>query len=310
MRTNSNNSLRNLRVSIASILVSGFALFSCEEVEMIPVDEVPSPVEGVNYYRLKQVDFDGTESYHDIMSTQVDENQGANRNARTLAANETSNGSGMWADNSTWNDGSAPSYVNGNGATIVIDDNHSVTAAGNIEFNNSGEITIRQNATLEVISLTANNGSTINVEAGATLIIRGDLVLNNNLGINVDGTLVILGDVNLSGGGSSDIVNNGNVYIADPTPDFGGTAVSGSALKDMDDLATEIPALMSLLPITLAWQEATTLIDGSVHIEFETAEEQNSDYVVIQWSVDAEVWTDIETISSNNKPSYYEFIHR
>ena len=310
MRTNTNKDLKNFRISFIAIVAIVFALFSCEEVEIIPVDEVPSPVEGVNYYRLKQVDFDGTVNYHDIMSTQVDDTEGANRNAKTLAVNETSSQSGTWADNTTWNDGSAPSYVNSNGATIIIDDNHNVVAAGNIEFNNSGEITIRQNATLEVISLIANNGSTVNVEAGATLIIRGDLVLKNNLGINVEGTLVILGDVNLSGGGSSDIVNNGNVYIADPTPDFGGTAVSGTALKDMDDLAAEIPSLMSLLPITIAWQEANTLIDGSVLVAFETAEEQNSDYVVIQWSVDAEVWTDVETISSNNKPSYYEFIHR
>ena len=73
MRTNSNNNHKFFRVSLVAIIAIVFALFSCEEVEMMPVDETPSPVEGVNYYRLKQVDFDGTESYHEIMSTQINE---------------------------------------------------------------------------------------------------------------------------------------------------------------------------------------------------------------------------------------------
>jgi len=307
---NNNRNLKTFKVTLVLLTLLSMVLFSCEEVEITPISETPSPVEGINYYRLKQVDFDGTESYHDIMSTQVVETSNANINARTLGVSENSTQSGSWSDNSTWTDGSAPSYSLGNGATINIEANHYIAAAGNLDFNNSATIIVKTSATLDVVSLFANNGSTLTIESGATLIIRGDLILNNNLGINVAGTLIVLGDVDINGGGSSDIVNTGNVYIVDPTPDFGGTNFTGSPLKDINDLANELPSMFATLPITIAWQQATSLNGGTVSIAFETSEEQNSDYVVIQWSVDAESWTDIAKLPSQNKPSYYEYFHR
>jgi len=309
MRTTTNKSLKNFRISFIVIAVTVTALFSCEEVEIIPVEEVPSPIEGVNYYRLKQVDFDGTVSYHDIMSTQVDGSENGNRNGRTLAVNGTSVQSGAWDNSSTWQTGTPMPFTLPQNANVTIEEGHSVKASQNIVIAKNSTVTIKKNATLDVITYEVAKDGEIKVEEGATLIMRGDFTSAKNLNIDSKGTLIVMGEVDIAK--DAVIQNNGNIYFADPTPNIDGSVNwSGATAGDMDDLANDFPSLFSTLPITIAWQEATTLIDGTVMVAFETAEEQNSDYVVIQWSVDAETWSDVEKISSNNKPSYYDFIHR
>lgn len=291
------------------LVIISMAMMSCEEVEINPISDVPSPVEGINYYRLKQVDFDGTESYHDIMSTQVVETSNANINARTLGVSETSAQSGSWDNGSTWNSGSSLGFSLGNDVSVTISDGHTVTASQNIILGKDSQITVEQNATLDLVSYDISKDGQLNVEAGAVLIIRGDFDANKNLVIDTKGIVIVMGSINIAK--DAEIKNSGSLYFADPSPNIDPSVNwSGAAAGDMNDLANDFPALMATLPITVAWQQATALQDGTVSIAFETSEETNSDYVVIQWSVDAESWTDITRLPSNNKPSYYEYFHR
>lgn len=134
----------------------------------------------------------------------------------TYAQNYTSKADGNWSSTSTWNN------TSGWGTTIPT------------SGHNSGTITVSNNVTY-----TGNytEGATLNIAAGKTLTINGDLAATGGANINVYGNLVITGNVTLSAnlnimpGGSVTI--NGNITVNNSNNLIVGTNVAPPAYADL-----------------------------------------------------------------------------
>lgn len=140
---------------------------------------------------------------------------------------------GNWNTAANWSPAAVPS---GTGTNVTLSANPSLNSGsnniiGNISANNGVQITVNANGKLTLgsaalfgggtkKSLTFNNNGTLQVNSGSpagVLEIWGDLIVNNNLQVQITGTLIVHGNIvmnnnaqiQVSGGG--DITVGGNV---------------------------------------------------------------------------------------------------
>lgn len=137
-----------------------------------------------------------------------------------LAPNIT--GSGNWSDSSNWDGGDIGDAItedvtmNNNIGTITIQNGESYTI-GAYNMNNGNTLTVDAGGSLvlgsstDLNSLTTNNGTTINVDGD--LEIWGDLVVNNNLVLNVTGNLIIHGNLDINNSGELVVDVMGEITI-------------------------------------------------------------------------------------------------
>lgn len=269
----------------------------------IDVDRlIPSPIDGINYYQLKQVDFDGLEELHPIFSVQRHSEKYSN--SRIAGITYTSDGSGNW-ESDVW-DGSQPTYSLGSNDVINITSNTDIWGTNLVVSN---YFTLNVYGILELNNLTLGNNTDINIFDGGVLIIRENIDGANSLQVESGGVLVVGG--NITGSGNSDITNTGGTtYICGSN----NVDVNTNTEKNCTDLINEQPEIVDRisdpLPITLLYQKGIVLDDGSINIEFETLSEHNSNYVSINWSNDGENWIELDTLHSKNKPYKYNYLHK
>lgn len=136
------------------------------------------------------------------------------------AQSRTITSAGAWSSTTIWSGGliadaiGENTTINNNQGTITVGTDYTV---GSIDMNSGNTLTISSGVIFNVgqsgvpKNLSSANTATINVIG--TLIIWGDLVVGNNLDLNVSagGTLIIKGNVTLGTGG--DLVISGNVQI-------------------------------------------------------------------------------------------------
>ncbi|MFA0965029.1 hypothetical protein AB9P05_24685, partial [Roseivirga sp. BDSF3-8] len=200
---------------------------------------------------------------------------------------------GYWADGSSWNGGVAPPSSAVNLQNISID----------------GYI-IREGS----ISSTSNFGLTVN--SGDTLVISGDLsIQNGNLTVNSGGVLLLFGNatgtgnfnISLNGGdvvlaGDNTAINgvttngNGHLYVFDTTPSISGNINGSNGLEDESDLAAGNPALYDFvtggkaLPVQFMYVSVVTK-DRTIEISWATASETDNAFFEIQKSRDGSTFT-------------------
>ena len=282
------------------ILIAACSPTEIMEEEYVPA--VPPPVIGLNYYQLHQFDFDGQNEKHPILLAQIHEQQVSN--GRVMAGTFTSVSNGDWTDASIWDNGIPTITQN---THVIIQD---TVYANSIVIGRNSSITIEAPGYLITENLFAGRYFDLTVESGAGLIVRGTTITGRDATFETDGILAFGGTTYLASG--SEIINN-----SDSTYICGSLNINASvnAEKDCDDLDVEAPEIYTTvfgtpLPITLLYQRVT--FDEKLNqivIEWETATEINSDYVVVNWSIDGENWIPIDTVTSRNEPSYYFAVH-
>lgn len=227
------------------------------------------------------------------------------------------NNTGSWETSGNWlagNIGDALTeditFSNNKAALINNGSNYTV---GNIAFGNSDGLTINTTGILNVgasgtpKNFSAGNGSSITVTG--TLIIWGDLIVDNNLNLSVSGTLIIKGNIQMNNGASISVTgsvqvdgdfiagNNANVTISGG----GNINVNGTVTVGMNSNLTGPPGSFTaggcsegggsnfcsggVLPVDLLFFTAKSTLSG-VKFNWATASELNSDNFVIEKSDD------------------------
>lgn len=288
-------------------ILSIFLLFSCIEEEIVPESNIPKPIYGMNYYQLHQFDFDGNSEKHPIFATQVKtyHNQGGSSSGRIAASTYSSLTNGDWEDSDTWDLGIPDLEKN---TTVIISD---TVYAQSLNFKKGGSITVQAPGVLIIENLTLAKDFILDIQSGAGMIVTGNISGKKDSNVTISGILSVGGNVEF-GSGTTITNTSDSVYICGTT----NTTVGTNTEKNCTDLLNENPdfydatVLGTALPITLLYQCAKYDPElYGIFIEWETATEVNSDYVVVMWSDSGYNWHPIDTVYSNNEPSKYSTVH-
>lgn len=119
--------------------------------------------------------------------------------ANVMAATYTSTGNGTWGPGR-----GLPSNGYWGGATDIVYIDHAITFGSNFTFGGSSGYTlvIRNGGSLTITGKFTSNNGTITIDDGATLTASNGLAANNN-----SGTFTINGDMNITGGGITQVAN-------------------------------------------------------------------------------------------------------
>jgi hypothetical protein len=180
-------------------------------------------------------------------------------------------------------------------------------------FGNNVILTINLNhevETAEEVVITFQNNATVNVYG--TLIINGNINVMNNLSLNVfeDGILIINGNLDLNNNGSLDV--NGTLDVDTISGDNNNSVtgdgtinvdyIDGVDTDDFDGVINTDPMPVELLYFNLAQFEDVVII------EWATASEINNDFFTIERSIDGINWDVIKNVkgygNSNQFISY------
>jgi hypothetical protein len=237
---------------------------------------------------------------------------------RSLAADITftSNGSGNWATNATWQGGASPGgTLNSNDVTIKS--NHTVTRTGDVTGSTNVVISIEANASLTINGdLIVDNDFILN--NSGTLIVTGSLMLKNNAALTVNGGGTMTVSNNVIAENNTNFIVNGQLNVGGDVTFgnnevFGGTGSVRIAGNGCGDWAGSTPCQngSTILPVKLLAFKASDHEDGTVKITWSTAQEKNNDYFTIQRSGDGLTYTDLGTVKGNGTTenvSHYDMV--
>lgn len=233
-------------------------------------------------------------------------------------------GDGTWDDTNTYTTPNIPDNINedvsfsNNVGAVELETGQSYTV-GNISTANGNTITV--NGTLNVgnssvsKNYTSGNSGTLNVNG--TVVIWGNLNVNNNYILNVTGVLIIKGDINLNnnanltingdvtvdgnfvGGNNTAIDIDGNMDVGGDFEVGGGSTATGTGTISYggtcDDSASGVCA-SGPLPVELALFNVRSELNRVI-IEWTTATEENNDYFTIERSTNG---IDFEFVANVN----------
>ena len=251
------------------------------------------------------------------------------------AATFTISTTGNWSNTGTWSGGALPGTTddvamnNSRSVTLQSGDDHTVISltGGNtntININTGSKLTLNNPGGT---ALTTSNATVINVDG--TLIIIGDVVINNNLTLNVTGSLIITGDVVLKNGAALTVPAGGGVSIDGDLSGGNGTTVDvGGSLDVTGDIGLNNPSTInvtgggtvtagscsgvacgSVMPVELLFFKAT-VDDEHVKLSWATASEENFDYFSLERSangVDFKEVAQIQGMGDSFERVDYEF---
>lgn len=236
--------------------------------------------------------------------------------------------SGDWDNPNTWSnlnigdDISEDVTITSNKGTIVVRTGFSYTI-GDLTMNNSNLLTIKNGSTLNLgnastpKTLYAKNTAQINIEG--TLVIWGDLNVKNNLNLNIIGSLTVKGDLimnnnsnltvegnlnvenNFIGGNNIISVVNGSINVGVNIEVGNGSNASGAGIITYGGICTDDDDSYC------NWSTLPVSIilfkatkkDIGVEISWTTATEINNDFFIIEKSSDGQAWFPIEKIEGN-----------
>lgn len=236
----------------------------------------------------------------------------------TTTAQFTSTQSGDWGTGATWG-GTGPAYTGLGNVNITI--NHKVVVGSNgatqdMTFATNKEaqsFTINNRLTIYGNVTFANKAMNLVIADGATVLIFGNLTLNNKINLNSGGTLVVTGTFDKAGSQGS-FLGDGKVYAGsysgdaeDFTPgDAENNADQQQSLADLETDNTDgsldevINAIETgtPLPITLKYFKLAQSTQG-ILLDWATLSEENFDYFEIQRAGNNGVFEVIKTIKGN-----------
>jgi len=206
-------------------------------------------------------------------------------------ANETYN-DGFWEEDETWVDNS-PGFDLGNNESVIIYHQVNTHEGVSLTFQNNGILHVH-NKLIVYGDLEVRNNLSIIVEDGATLIFHGNVVMNNNATLNIDGDFQA---DSIFGNNNNSFTGDGNIYT-----DYYEGINDGSF--------NGIIHVGEGLPIELLYFNGSVL-NGNVELEWKTATETNNSHFIIERSYDLEYWKEIARIpgsGNSNTPITYSYI--
>jgi hypothetical protein len=261
---------------------------------------------------------------------------------------------GNWSATTTWQGGDigdalAEDVITDNSIRpVTVDGNYQI---GNFTFGNDIRLVVANGSILEVgddldnddatgithpRDIETKNNAEIDINTGGTLIIYGNLIVNNNITLNVNGNLIIKGNVDLkndanfnvsgsvnvngdflSGNNTNVTVNNGGSVNVDGNVDVGsgnlntnGTGVFTAGTCDPNTPANFCNNVT--LPIELKSFTASKS-NQDIHLNWVTAKEENFSHFEIERSVDQNNWEQIglvQGLGESNSDVHYDFTDR
>lgn len=261
---------------------------------------------------------------------------------------------GNWNTGANWSPAVVPS---GTGTNVTLNANPSLNSGanntiGNVSVSNGVQITVNANARLTLgsaalfgagtkKSLTFSNNGTLQINSGSpdgVLEIWGDLIVNNNLQMQITGSLIVHGNIvmnnnaqiQVSGGGSIAVTgnvsggNNAQLQVSGAGSTF---SVGGSlSLGNGGQLQTSGGGVISasscscsgcsgqcgVVPVTLIKFEVFSLKD-KVSLSWSTASELNFDYFSVERSEDGLTFSEVAQVKGHgttNERNDYTFDDR
>lgn len=276
-----------------------------------------------------------------------------------LASGQTFQTGGNWNTASNWNPASVPS---GTSTDVTLNANPTFNSGannliGNIAVSNNVQITVNANATLTVgsstlfnagtkKSITIGNSGQIQINSGSpdgSVIIWGDLIVNNSLQLQVSGNLTVYGNItmnnnaqiqvsgggvvtvggNLSGGNNTQVTvsGTGSSLAVTGSLSIGGGSSSlsvsgGGTISAGSCSCTGCPSNNGcssdvVLPIILLDFDAFPT-SNSVVVKWTTASELDFDYFSVQRSIYNAEFKEIGRVSGAGRNTFevrhYEFV--
>lgn len=207
---------------------------------------------------------------------------------------------------SSWTTGANWSSTSGGGTCsctpdetkdVIYVETNTNSAVG-LVFGASVTLTIRNNSTLTINGdASFPNGAIINVEAGSTLVITGNLVNNNNSNqITINGSLSVGG--NFTGGNGSTVSGAGTMAVTGTATTTGSGTVFGS------NGSCSGCVISTASPLPVEFLSLDAVADGNVvNINWSTAVEMNSDYFVVQRSQGGSFFEDVVKVNAAGNSS-------
>jgi hypothetical protein len=193
---------------------------------------------------------------------------------------------------------------------------------GDVQMNQGNTLIIAQGGTLNIgasgtnKSLTLGNQTTI--EVNGTLIIWGDVNIDNNLTLTINGNFVVNGNIKMLNGGNLTIIgsasitgnfvggNNTNLNV-DGTVDIGGSinvgngsTATGNGNVTVGGGCTGNTEFCNSSPLPISLADFSGSISGAKAVlSWSTISEQNFDYFAIERSHNAKNYVQIGTVKGS-----------
>lgn len=247
--------------------------------------------------------------------------------AWTSEAN-TINAAGNWDNTGIWSGANIADVItenvtmSNNLGTITVRNTFNYTV-GSVDMGNGNTLTIANGGTLNVgasgspKNFVTNNSTTINVNG--TLIIWGDLQVNNNLVLVVTGTLIVKGNVQINNGGNLNISgsatingdfqggNNtaltvdGSVAVGGNVSVGNGSTIGGTGTMSVSGSCSDGGSTFcGTGPLPVKLLYfKSSLATGKVTLEWATASELNFDYFLLERSGDGKEFYELEKVQGH-----------
>lgn len=192
-----------------------------------------------------------------------------------------------------------------------LDINANTLFRGSMSIGSNSILTIRNGDTLTVGGGSSfANGSTILVEAGGVIKVKGNFQNNNNSnGVTINGTMIVTGTFTNGNGGV--IAGTGSLEADEINNNSNGSACIFGNCGNAGDCPSGGCSISSggVLPVDLLYFTGH-VSNGRLQFNWATAEEINNDYFEIQFSNDLSHWTTQGMIfgaGNSNELLEYEF---
>jgi len=246
-----------------------------------------------------------------------------------MAQTRTINSTGNWDDTGIWASnliadviGEDVAFAGGPDRTATVRSGFNYTV-GNIALANNGNLaivgTLNVGASGTPKNITAGNGP--NITVSGTLIIWGDLIVDNNMTWTISGTVIIKGDVimnnnasltvsgnltidgDFTGGSNTQVTNSGNIAVGGAVTVGGGTTsltnsgtfTAGSCSPPASGFCGNVDVPM---PVTLLFFKGATK-NEQVLLTWATASELNFDYFSIEKSSNGIDFSELEQVKGH-----------
>lgn len=205
---------------------------------------------------------------------------------------------GFWTDGPTWFGGVAPPTT---GINSDIEIFKFVTRAGDLNYKSGSNKTLIITDTLLIVGdLIMENRTHITINDGGVLIVTGNFTAQNQIVVGNGGIIAIGGNMSFPTNNQDDYNGSqGELFVVGTVSgnaDASSSAKSGTILQQQYKRINDILQNgHGTLPITLLYFKAKVL-KNKVEINWKTAEEKNNDFFSIERSADGKNFQVIQTI--------------
>jgi len=190
-----------------------------------------------------------------------------------------------------------------------------------IAFNVIGQVnltigngdTYNASANTEFLAIDMNNGSTLNIPFGIT-ITCSTLIIRNSAIINLDGILIVTGNVDTKNNSILTVNSTGSMDVGGDFDNKGSVINDGiinvdgnytGPIPTGDGTTTDNGGIIQGTPLPVIFDNLYTRINSNViTLTWITYSEINNDYFILETSPNMREWYSLATIDGNGTTSY------